>query len=60
MISSGKRRRELKDALGKLISLTESAGREIHWKSVDMMKKLAERFILLTDTDLSLSEIVKG
>ena len=60
IISSGKKGSDLINALGNLRSYTTSNGTELNDKRIDEMKKLAGRFMIVSDTDLSITEIVKG
>ena len=53
IISSGKKGSDLNDALGKLRSNTKNGGKEI-------IKGLAGRFMIVSDTDLHIVDIVKG
>ncbi len=60
MIDSGKRGSDLLDALGKLRSYTKSNGTEMDHEKIKEMKMLAGRFMIVSDTDLSISEMMKG
>ena len=60
IIDSGKKSSDLINALGKLRSYTISNGTRINEKKIADMKGLAGRFMIVSDTDLSITEIVKG
>ncbi|MGC8618211.1 MAG: IS1634 family transposase, partial [Thermoplasmata archaeon] len=51
---------DLINALGKLKAYTKSSCTELNTKKIDDMKKLAGRFMIVTDTDLPVADIVKG
>ena len=57
---SGKKGKDLINALGKLRSYTKSGGAEINDTRIKTMKGLAGRFMIVTDTDLPIGDIVKG
>ena len=60
IISSGKRGKDLINALGKLKSYTRANGTEINEERIAIMKRLAGRFMIVTDVDLPVADIVKG
>ena len=60
IMTSGREGKDLLDALGKLRSYTKSSGTVLNAKKIDDMKKLAGRFMIVTDTDLPVADIVKG
>ena len=60
IISSGRKGSDLNDALGKLRSYTKSNGTELNEERISDMKKLAGRFMIVSDTDLHIVDIVKG
>ena len=60
IISSGKKGSDLINALGKLKSYTVNNGKEINDAKIEIVKKLAGRFMIVSDTDLSVEEIVRG
>lgn len=60
IIASGKKGTDLMDALGKLRSYTENNGKDINHPRIEIMKRLAGRFMIVSDTDLSVEEIVRG
>lgn len=60
IMTSGRKGKDLLDALGKLRSYTKSSGTVLNAKKIDDMKKLAGRFMIVTDTDLPVADIVKG
>ncbi|MCL5439628.1 MAG: transposase [Candidatus Thermoplasmatota archaeon] len=59
IIDSGKKGSDLTDALGKLKSYTIK-GKGLNEKRIGIMKKLAGRFMIISDTNLSVTDIVKG
>ena len=60
IISSGRKGSDLIDALSKLRSYTTASETKLNDEKIEIMKKLAGRFMIVTDTDLSLDEIVKS
>lgn len=60
IISSGRKGSDLIQALGKFRSYTKNAGKEINYAGIEIMNKLAGRFMIVSDTNLSVEEIVKG
>ena len=60
IMKSGKKGKDLIRALGSLKSYTKSNGTELNTKRIDEKKKLAGRFMIVTDTDLPVVDIVKG
>jgi transposase len=60
IIDSGKKGSDLINALGKLRSCTISNGTSINEKKIADMKKIAGRFMIVSDTDLSITDMVKG
>ena len=60
IMNSGKKGKDLIKALGSLKSYTKSNGTELNTKRIEEKKKLAGRFMIVTDTDLPIAEIVKG
>ena len=60
IIDSGKKGSDIINALGKLRSYTISSGTEINEKKIADMKKIAGRFMIVSDTDLSITDMVKG
>ena len=60
IIDSGKKDSDLINALGKLRSCTISNGTSINEKKIADMKKIAGRFMIVSDTDLSITDMVKG
>ena len=60
IISSGKKGTDLIKALGKLRTYTKNKGKEIDVSRIETVKKLAGRFMIVSDADLSVEEIVKG
>ena len=60
IIGSGKKGSDLINALGKLKSYTKSNGTRINEKKVTDMRGLAGRFMIVSDTDLPVPDIVKG
>ena len=59
IIDSGKKGSDLINALGKLRSYTISNGTKINEKKIADMKKLAGRFMIVSNTDLSITDMVK-
>ncbi|MEM0134302.1 MAG: hypothetical protein QXU18_03630 [Thermoplasmatales archaeon] len=59
IISSGMKGSDLLHALGKLKSYTKNNETEINEEKIKIMKGLAGRFMIVSDTDLSANEIVK-
>ena len=59
IIDSGKKGSDLINALGKLRSYTISNGTKINEKKISDMKKLAGRFMIVSNTDLSITDMVK-
>jgi len=60
IMKSGKKGKDLVKALGSLRSYTKSNGTELNAKRIDEKKRLAGRFMIVTDTDLPVADIVKG
>ncbi|MHB1902339.1 MAG: IS1634 family transposase, partial [Cuniculiplasma sp.] len=60
IMKSGKKGKDLIKALGSLRSYTKSNGTELNTKRIEEKKKLAGRFMIVTDTDLPIGDIVKG
>ena len=60
IMKSGKKGKDLIKALGSLKSYTKSSGTELNTKRIEEKKKLAGRFMIVTDTDLPIADIVKG
>ena len=48
------------DAMSKLRLYTTASETKLNDEKIEIMKMLAGRFMIVTDTDLSLDEIVKG
>ncbi|EQB73494.1 MAG: transposase IS4 family protein [Ferroplasma sp. Type II] len=60
IMKSGKKGKDLVKALGSLKPYTKSNGTELNAKRIDEKKRLAGRFMIVTDTDLPIGDIVKG
>jgi len=60
IMKSGKKGKDLVKALGSLRLYTKSNGTELNAKRIDEKKRLAGRFMIVTDTDLPIWDIVKG
>ncbi|EQD28836.1 transposase, IS4 family protein, partial [mine drainage metagenome] len=60
IMASGRKGKDLVNALGKLGSFTNSSGTKLNDRKIDTMKKLAGRYMIVTDTDLPVADIVKG
>ena len=58
IMKSGKSGKDLVNALGSLKSYTK--GTELNTKKIEEKKRLAGRFMIVTDTDLPVADIVKG
>ena len=57
-MKSGKSGKDLVNALGSLKSYTK--GTELNTKKIEEKKRFAGRFMIVTDTDLPVADIVKG
>ncbi|MEM0136453.1 MAG: hypothetical protein QXU18_14700 [Thermoplasmatales archaeon] len=45
---------------GPSLSYTKNAGKEISVSRIEIMKKIVKRFMIVSDTDLTIINIVKG